>query len=135
MAKDGSTYVFKIEDLPLVPLGELMGASKGVAARFMIGEKAMISFIQQPPGAQFPVHKHDAEQIFIILEGSEEHIVGGKEVHMIAGDVCVHPAGVEHGGKTATGYKAIDVFVPPRQDYIDLMKKNGINPDEFTVTK
>ncbi len=113
-------YVYRIKDIPLTPLTDRVGT------RFLLGERLLLSFIEQPPGAKFPLHSHEAEQILIILEGAEEHIVDGQTIHMDAGDVCVHPPNVEHGGRTPTGFKGIDIFVPPREDYIELMKKHGI---------
>jgi len=117
MSKKEKKYVYRIKDIPLIPLTDKVGT------RFLLGERVLLSFIEQPPGAEFPLHKHDAEQVLIILEGSEEHIVGGQTIHMEAGEVCVHPSNVEHGGRTPTGFKGIDIFVPPREDYIELMKK------------
>ena len=106
---------------------------EGIVTQFILGDNIQISFIQNPPGATFPLHKHDAEQILIIMEGSEEHIIDGQEVHMEAGDICVHPGGVEHGGFTKTGFKGIDIFSPPRYDeggHVDRMKRYGTMPDE-----
>lgn len=122
-------YVFKIDELPFTPLVE----SEGIVTQFLLGKSLQISFIQNPPGATFPYHSHDAEQIMIILEGSEEHIIDGQEIHMEAGDVCVHPGGVMHGGKTLTGFKGIDIFAPPRTDpggHVERMVKYGTMPLE-----
>ena len=122
-------YVYRIDDLPFTPLVE----EENIVTQFILGDKMQISFIQNPPGANFPIHSHDAEQILIILEGSEEHVIDGEEVHMEAGDICIHPGGVPHGGITKTGFKGIDIFSPPRTDpggHIERMKKYGTMPDE-----
>lgn len=122
-------YVYKIDELPFTPLVE----EEGIVTQFLLGDNIQISFIQNPPGATFPLHSHDAEQILIMLEGSEEHVVDGQEIHMVAGDVCVHPGGVVHGGKTLTGMKSIDIFSPPRTDkggHVERMQKYGTMPDE-----
>jgi len=122
-------YVFNIDELPFTPLVE----SEGIVTQFLLGDKIQISFIQNPPGATFPYHNHDAEQILIMLEGSEEHIIDGQEIHMGPGDICVHPSGVMHGGKTLTGFKGIDIFSPPRTDvggHIERMVKYGTMPLE-----
>lgn len=110
-------YVHTIADIPLVPLTDK------VNTRFLLGDNVLLSFIEQPPGAKFPIHSHDCEQILIILEGSEDHIVDGQTIYMKAGDVCVHPANVPHGGETKTGFKGIDIFSPPRQDYVERIKQ------------
>lgn len=124
-----SQYVYHINDLPFTPLVE----EEEIVTQFLLGDNIQISFIQNPPGATFPLHSHDAEQILIMLEGSEEHIVDGKEIHMAAGDVCVHPGGIVHGGKTLTGFKGIDIFSPPRTDkggHVERMQKYGTMPNE-----
>ena len=113
-------YVYKMADLPWTTI---VGDSK---TRFLLSDKALISFIENPPGTEFPLHSHDAEQILIILEGSEEHQVDGQTIHMEAGDVCVHPSNVEHGGFTKTGFKGIDIFVPPRESHVELMRAQGL---------
>ena len=118
MPEKKAKYFYRIADIPLVPLTEKVGT------RFLAGTNILLSFIEQPPGASFPLHRHPAEQILIILEGSEEHIVEGETFLMKAGDVCIHPPHVEHGGRTPTGFKGIDIFSPPREDYLELMKKH-----------
>mgnify|MGYP001174056101 FL=1 len=120
MAEKKPKYYYRIADVPLVPLTDKVGT------RFIAGQNILCSFIEQPPGATFPIHSHPAEQILVILEGSEEHVCGDEKFTMKAGDVCVHPPNVPHGGSTPTGFKGIDIFAPPREDYMALMKKHGL---------
>jgi len=115
-----SKYCYTIEDVPLVPLTEQS------STRFVAADGALFSFIENPPGCEFPLHKHDAVQVLIILEGTEEHVCGDETFLMEAGDVCIHPSNVMHGGKTSTGFKGIDVFIPAREDYLELMAKHGL---------
>lgn len=122
-------YVYTINDLPdtvIVP-------EENITTKFLVSENIMVSFIEVPKGATFPIHSHDAEQIMIVLEGIEEHEVDGVRITMKAGDVCVHPAGVPHGGHTPTGIKAIDIFAPARESHVQLMKEQGTYPDENGV--
>lgn len=119
MSEKKSRYFYTIKEIPLVPLTEK------VSTRFLAGKNVLLSFIEQPPGATFPLHRHPSEQILIMLEGSEEHIVEGETFLMKAGDVCIHPPNAEHGGRTPTGFKGIDIFSPPREDYLELMKKHS----------
>jgi quercetin dioxygenase-like cupin family protein len=117
MTEKKSNYLRRIEDLPLVPLTE---ESK---SRLLLTEKVLVSFIQNPPGCVFPVHSHPSEQILVILEGEEEHICGEESFLMKAGDVCVHPANIPHGGRTRTGFRGIDIFCPPREEHVQKLKK------------
>jgi quercetin dioxygenase-like cupin family protein len=117
MSNQNSKYFKSIQGLPEVWLTE---KSK---SHMMMTDRVMISFIENPPGCVFPVHDHEAEQILIILEGEEDHVCGEEKYLMKAGDICVHPAGVPHGGETKTGFKGIDIFVPPRKEHVELLKK------------
>src|SRR4030042_2664508 len=85
MAKKTPKYYYRIADIPLVPLTDT------AETRFIAGTNVLCSFIEQPPGATFPLHSHPAEQILVILEGSEEHICGGEKFTMKGGGVCVDP--------------------------------------------
>lgn len=127
MTTERKQFVYTIKDLPLTPIVE----EQGISTRFLLGDSIMVSFIENPPGADFPIHSHDCEQIMIMLEGSEEHVVGDQVISMKAGDVAVHPSNVPHGGKSVTGMKAIDIFAPPRKGHLAKMKQYGTfpNPD------
>jgi quercetin dioxygenase-like cupin family protein len=121
MAENKSKYLHNIEDLPIV---NLTGDEKLPSmANLLLTDKMLISFIENPPGCVFPVHSHECEQILIMLEGEEEHICGDEKFLMTAGDVCVHPSNVPHGGETKTGFKGIDIFCPPREDHVEKLKK------------
>jgi len=123
MSEKESKYLHRIASLPLVPLTE---ESK---SRLLLGTNLLVSFIENPPGCVFPVHSHPSEQILIILEGQEEHICGDEKFLMKAGDVCIHPPNVPHGGTTRTGFKGIDIFCPPREDHVQkltqVLKERG----------
>ena len=113
-------YYYHIADVPLVPLTDKVGT------RFIAGQNILCSFIEQPPGATFPIHSHPAEQILVILEGSEEHMCGDEKYTMKAGDVCVHPPNMPTRRPYPTGFKGIDIFSPPRADYLEIMRKHGL---------
>ena len=117
MAKKKKSCFYRIEELPVVMLTE---KSK---SHMVAGRNTLISFIENPPGCVFPEHSHPSEQILIMLEGEEDHTCGGERFLMRAGDVCIHPPNVMHGGETKTGFKGIDIFVPPREDHLEKLKK------------
>ncbi len=119
-ANKKSKYCHTIMDIPLVPL------TAESSTRFLAAGGALLSFIENPPGTEFPLHSHEAVQVLIILEGSETHTCGEDTFLMEAGDVCIHPSNAIHGGKTTTGFKGIDIFIPPREDYLELMAKHGL---------
>ena len=112
-------FIQSIADIPYIILNDK------AKTKFVLGDDILVSFIEQEAGAEFPVHSHDCEQILIILEGTEEHIIDGKTIHMKASDVCIHPANVPHGGHSKTGFKGVDIFSPPRKEHVELMRKHG----------
>ncbi len=82
--------------------------------------------LDQKPNSYFAPHKHDVEQVMIVLDGEQDEIVEGKLYHLKKGDVIVLPAGTEHGGYIPeAGCKAIDIFCPPRKDLVDKARKPG----------
>ncbi|MCE5282330.1 MAG: cupin domain-containing protein [Deltaproteobacteria bacterium] len=117
MSDEKERYFYRIEDLPVVMLTE---KSK---SHMVAGRNTLVSFIENPPGCIFPTHSHPAEQILIILEGEENHICGGEKFIMKAGDICIHPPNMPHGGETKTGFKGIDIFCPPREDWMEKLKQ------------
>ena len=117
MPKKKTRYFYRIKDLPVVMLTE---QSK---SHMVSGQSALLSFIENPPGCVFPLHGHPSEQILIILEGEEDHICGEEKFLMKAGDLCIHPPNVMHGGETKTGFKGIDIFCPPREEWLQKLKE------------
>ncbi len=117
MAEQKSKYLYRKEDLPHI---NLTGDEKLPSmAHLLLTDKTLVSFIVNPPGCVFPIHTHEAEQVLIILEGEEDHVCGDEKFLMKAGDICVHPPNVPHGGQTKTGFKGIDIFCPPRKEHVE----------------
>lgn len=87
----------------------------------------LISFLDQKRNSYFAPHKHDVEQVMIVLDGEQDEIVEGKLYHLKKGDVIFLPAGTEHGGYIPeAGCKAIDIFCPPRKDLTDKARKPNL---------
>ncbi len=121
MSEKKSNYFYAIKDLPRVNLTD--DEKLPSIANLLLGKNTLVSFIENPAGCEFPIHSHESEQILIILEGQEDHVCGDETFLMKAGDVCVHPPNIPHGGKTKTGFKGIDIFCPPRPAHVEKLKK------------
>ena len=98
--------------------------------RIVSGERITINFATVQPNSFFPVHRHEHEQIMMIMDGSSDWVVEGKLYHVEKGDVITFPSNVEHGGYILDkGLTVIDVFSPARQDMIakqrEAMGKKG----------
>ncbi len=109
--------VYKLDDLPFTEL------IKGAKSRLIAGQRVLVSFIEMEPNMIFPLHRHENEQIMIVIEGSMLQTLGDEKIKVSKGDVLVIESNELHGGQVSEeGCKAIDIFVPPRQDYLKLIK-------------
>lgn len=69
-------------------------------------------------GAIVPEHRHVNEQISNILEGSLRFIVAGVEQVVAAGQTLVISPNVPHSAVADEDCVAMDLFNPPREDWI-----------------
>lgn len=110
----------RILHYPDVPLAELV---PGTTSHIVLGERALVSFLTMSAGSHFPPHRHEAEQIMIVIDGYMDEIIEGKLFRVKKGDVIVLPSNVEHGGYIReVDCKAIDIFTPPRPDYVEKLR-------------
>ncbi len=86
--------------------------------QMVYGEQAMISRIRLKKGAQVPEHSHSNEQIAYIVEGKLKFTLAGRDMVACAGQVLVIPGGVPHSAEALEDTLNLDVFAPPRQDWI-----------------
>jgi gluconolactonase len=91
----------------------------GANSRLIGGRGAQLSFLRMDPGMNFAAHLHPEEQIMIVLRGSIDELILDASVTMTKGDLLFLPATMVHGGKVGDqGCDVIDVFFPPRPDYM-----------------
>jgi quercetin dioxygenase-like cupin family protein len=79
----------------------------------------MLARIVLKKGAQVPMHHHFHEQISHVVEGALNFTIDGKEVTVRAGDILTIPPDVPHQVIALEDSVALDIFNPPRQDWID----------------
>jgi quercetin dioxygenase-like cupin family protein len=90
----------------------------GIETQLFWGKQAMLSVLSCAPNAAGEMHWHDQEQWAILLEGSGVLIVGGEELDVAEGDVCLIPGGTPHNFIAGPGgARILDVFAPPRDAY------------------
>ena len=104
----------------LEPLLEL---APGITSRPLLGTNLLASFVRYEPDAVAPAHAHVEEQLFVVLEGEIELQLDSERRIMRAGDAALIPAWVTHAARAIAGpaYQ-LDVFSPPRQAMLDLIK-------------
>jgi len=89
-----------------------------ITRRVASGEHGMIVWWKMEAGAHAAAHKHDHEQIGWMLKGRMEFRLGDEHRTCVAGDIVIIPGGVEHEAHFPEDTEVIDVFVPPREDFL-----------------
>ncbi len=100
----------------------------GITRQLITGERMMIAHVRLKKGDEVPTHSHENEQITYILEGALHFWLGPKgdrEVTVRAGEVLVIPSNLEHRAVALEETLDVDVFNPPRQDWLE---RNGRLP-------
>ncbi|MBV9347449.1 MAG: cupin domain-containing protein [Pseudolabrys sp.] len=89
-----------------------------IKRRILSGEQGMIVWWSIKKGGHAAAHKHPHEQLVYMLSGKMDFRIGDDKRTMVAGDVAVVPGGVEHEGYFPEDTEVIDVFAPPREDFL-----------------
>lgn len=104
------------DDMPKEHLTEFLDR------RFLHGERLMLAHIYMKKGCLVPRHQHENEQVTYVLQGTILFKLGAdgeKERLLKAGDVLVLPSNLPHSAEALEDSLSLDVFGPPRQDWID----------------
>ena len=94
----------------------------GLSRRLITGERMMIAHVLLKKGADVPRHSHENEQITYVLEGALQFWLGAgdeRELTVRAGEVLVIPSNLPHRALALEDTLDVDVFNPPRQDWLD----------------
>ena len=90
--------------------------------RLLTGERIMLASVELQRGCVVPRHAHVHEQSTFCLEGCLKLIIGedGAESYELrAGDVVMIPSNVPHAAEAIEDSRVLDVFSPPREDWIN----------------
>lgn len=97
-----------------------------ISRRLISSERMMLAHVYLKKGAIVPAHDHHNEQFTYILSGAlrfwiGEHADAPGEVYtdVHAGEVLVIPSHVRHRAEALEDTLDVDVFNPPRQDWLD----------------
>jgi len=104
---------FRWDDIPEEPLNPLL------SRKLITGDRIMMSHVILKKGSVVPAHKHENEQITYILRGMLKFEVNGKDIVLREGDVLHIPSNVVHSAVALEDTLDLDVFSPPRQDWLD----------------
>ena len=90
-----------------------------IGRQFVVGTSVMVARVLLKKGAHVPLHSHHNEQVTYILEGALKFVLEDKEVVVHAGEVLCIPPHVPHEAFALEDTGDLDIFNPPRQDWID----------------
>ena len=93
-----------------------------LSRRLITGDRMMIAHVYLKKGCIVPKHQHENEQITYIIDGELKFWIGEDEsqiVHVKAGEVLTIPSNVPHKAEAIVDTLDVDVFDPPRQDWLD----------------
>jgi len=102
--------------MPKEPLSDVL------ERRLITGDRMMLAHVYLKKGAIVPRHSHENEQITYILEGGLRFWIGVDEsevIDVLAGEVLHIPSNVPHKAEALEDTLDVDIFSPPRQDWLD----------------
>jgi len=94
----------------------------GMTRRFVHSEKMMIGQIHFDEGDSVPAHRHDNEQYTYVISGALRFLFGDDqqdELLVRAGEIVLIPSGMLHSAIAEEDTFELDIFCPPRRDWID----------------
>lgn len=93
-----------------------------ITRRLIAAERMMIAQIVLKKGDDVPRHSHHNEQITYVLTGKLLMLLGvhgEREIIVAAGEVLVIPPNVPHAAVALEDTLDVDVFSPPRADWLN----------------
>ena len=111
-----SVTFYRWNDMPKEKVSDVLDR------RLITGEHVMLTHVYLKKGAIVPQHNHHNEQISYILEGALRFWIGEDESEVIdvrAGEVLHIPSLVKHKAEALEETVDVDIFSPPRQDWLD----------------
>ena len=116
MTRRGEAKWYRWEDMPREKLTELLDR------RFITCERVMLAQVGLKKGCVVVRHAHENEQVSYVLQGALRFWLGEREEEervVKAGEVMHVPPNLPHKVEALEDTLALDVFSPPRQDWLD----------------
>ena len=116
MAQEKKARLFRWEAMPKERLSDKLHR------RMITGDRVMITHIYLKKGCVVPRHQHMNEQITYVLEGALRFKLGAggeEQVDVRAGEVLHIPSDLPHSAEALEDTLDVDIFDPPRQDWLD----------------
>jgi quercetin dioxygenase-like cupin family protein len=102
---------------------ELENLNPLLQRQLVVGQNIMLARVLLKKGCIVPLHSHHNEQITYILKGALKFWIDGKEIVVNAGEVLTIPPHMPHKAEALIDTVDLDVFNPPREDWISKTDK------------
>ena len=109
------TY-YRWSDIPIEHVND------NLSRKLITGERMMLAHVYLKKGCVVPRHHHENEQLTYILEGALHFRVGEsleEEIVVSAGEVLWIPSNVPHEAVALEDTLDVDIFSPPREDWLN----------------
>jgi quercetin dioxygenase-like cupin family protein len=116
MKTESRVRLFRWNDIPKERVTDQL------SRRLVTGDRMMLAHVYLDKGCIVPKHSHENEQLTYILEGALRFWIGedgSEELVLRAGEVLHIPSNVPHKAEALEDTLDLDVFSPPRQDWLD----------------
>ena len=114
MSKHGVTF-YRWNDMAVEQV------NPGLSRRLVTGERMMLAHVYLKKGNVVPRHHHENEQLTYVVEGALHFWIGedeSEEITIRAGEVLHLPSWVWHKAEALEDTLDVDVFSPPRADWL-----------------
>jgi quercetin dioxygenase-like cupin family protein len=115
MSSSGVTW-YRWDDMPKENVNPLFDR------RLITGDRMMLAHIYLKKGCIVPRHQHENEQLTYVVSGGLRFWIGedeAEEIFVGPGEVLHLPSWVWHKAEAVEDTLDVDVFSPPRQDWLD----------------
>lgn len=113
---ESAVTFYRWNDMPREKVSDLLDR------RLITGDRMMLAHVYLKKGCLVPQHQHENEQLTYVLEGALRFWIGAnreQQLDVNAGEVLHLPANVPHEALALEDTLDVDVFSPPRQDWLN----------------
>jgi quercetin dioxygenase-like cupin family protein len=104
-------YYASPRDLPLIE------PRPGVKGRVVQSQHTTIVVYEFAPKTVIETHKHEVEQVGVVVKGSLAMVIAGEQRILMPGDTYRVPPNAAHGARIfEEPAQVVEVFAPPRAD-------------------
>lgn len=101
------------DELPVETLNPLLGR------QIVVGDQMMVARVLLKKDCVVPMHSHMNEQVTHVQSGALHFTIEGKEITVRSGEFLCIPPNVPHTAVALEDTVDIDIFTPPRADWLN----------------